>query len=102
MTIRWTPTAARDLECVRDYIAQDSVDAAIAAVERATVERATVERILAGIEALSRHPQLGRGGRVPGTRELVMPPYVAVYRVAKGAVEIHSILHSARRWPVKF
>ena len=97
MTIRWTPTAARDLEYVRDYIAQDSVDAAIAAVERATVER-----ILAGIEALSRHPQLGRGGRVPGTRELVMPPYVAVYRVAKGAVEIHSILHSARRWPVRF
>jgi addiction module RelE/StbE family toxin len=89
MTIRWTATAARDLEDVRDYIAQDSEDAAISAVER----------ILAGIEALSRHPELGRGGRVPGTRELVMPPYVAVYRVAKGAVEIHSILHSARRWP---
>jgi toxin ParE1/3/4 len=92
MTIRWTPTAARDLEDVRDYIAQDSVDAAIA----------PVERILAGIEALSRHPELGRGGRVPGTRELVMPPYVAVYRVAKSAVEIHSILHSARRWPGRF
>jgi toxin ParE1/3/4 len=94
MTIRWTPTAARDLEDVRDYIAQDSEDATTA-----TIERATVERILAGIEALSRHPQLGRGGRVPGTRELVMPPYVAVYRVAKGAVETHSILHGARRWP---
>jgi toxin ParE1/3/4 len=92
MTIRWTPTAARDLEDVRDYVAQDSVDAAIA----------TVERILAGIEALSRHPELGRGGRVPGTRELVMPPYVAVYGVAKGAVEIHSILHSTRRWPGRF
>ena len=89
MTIRWTPTAARDLEDVRDYIAQDSEDAAMA----------TVERILAGIEALSRHPQLGRGGRVPGTRDLVMPPYVAVYRIVKGVVEIHSILHGARPWP---
>jgi toxin ParE1/3/4 len=97
MTIRWTPTAARDLEDVRDYIAQDSEDAAIA-----TVERAIVERILAGIEALSRHPQLGRGGRVPGTRELIVPPYVAVYRVAKGTVEIYAILHSARRWPDRF
>jgi len=92
MTIQWTPTAARDLEDVRDYIAQDNEDAAIA----------TIARLLAGIEALSRHPQLGRVGRVAGTRELVMPPYVAVYRVAKDAVEIHSILHSARRWPVRF
>jgi toxin ParE1/3/4 len=80
------------LEDVHDYIAQDNEHAAIA----------TVERILAGIEALGRHPQLGRKGRVSGTRELVMPPYVAAYRVAKGAVEIHAILHTARRWPDRF
>jgi toxin ParE1/3/4 len=77
------------LEDVHNYIAQDNEDAALA----------TVERILAGIEALGRHPQFGRKGRVPGTGELVAPPYVAAYRVAKGAVEIHAVLHSARRWP---
>jgi addiction module RelE/StbE family toxin len=89
MTTRWTPTAARDLEDVHDYIARDNEEAAIA----------TIERILAGIDALGRHPQLGRKGRVGGTRELVISPYIAVYRVAKDAVEIHAVLHSARRWP---
>lgn len=92
MTIRWTPTAARDLEDVRDYIAQDNEDLAIA----------TVERILAGIEALRMHSQLGRKGRVRGTRELVIPPYLVAYRIVRDAVEIHAILHGARRWPDRF
>jgi toxin ParE1/3/4 len=89
---RWTLTAARDLENVHDYIVADKEDAAIA----------TVARILAGVEALGRHPQLGREGRVRGTRELVVPPYAIAYRIAKDAVEIHAILHGARRWPDRF
>jgi len=94
MTARWTPTAARDLEDVYDYIAADNEDSAIA----------TVERILAGIEALGRHPQLGRSGRVLGTRDLVIAPYVVAYRIVKvkGAVEIQAVLHGARRWPDRF
>jgi plasmid stabilization system protein ParE len=69
MTIRWTPTAARDLEYVRDYIAQETEDAAIA----------TVERILAGIEALSRHPQCAAAAGCRGLASLLcrLPwPYI--------------------------
>jgi len=77
------------LEDVHDYIAADSEDSAIA----------TVARILAGVDALGRHPQLGREGRVHGTRELVVSPYLIVYRIAKEAVQIHAVLHGARRWP---
>jgi len=35
------------------------------------------------------------------TRELVFPglPFLAVYRVREGAVEINRILHGAQKWP---
>jgi toxin ParE1/3/4 len=92
MTVRWTPTALRDLEAVHAYICNDNLAAADAAVER----------ILAGIEALSQHPEMGRIGRVSATRELVLPPLVITYRLRRGALEILAIIHGARRWPDKF
>jgi len=92
MTVRWTPTAARDLESLHAYVAQDHAAAA------ATV----VDRLLAAIEALSRHPDMGRRGRVPSTRELIVPPFVVAYRVIRDAVEILGIIHGARRWPDSF
>jgi addiction module RelE/StbE family toxin len=92
MRIRWTPTALGDLESLHAYIAEENPEAAAR----------TVERILLGIEAFRRHPDLGRKGRVPGTRELVAAPYVVAYRAAGSAVEILSVLHSARRWPGSF
>jgi addiction module RelE/StbE family toxin len=90
--IRWTPTALRDLESLHEYVAEDSLPAAAA----------TVERILSGIEALSRHPDMGRKGRVPGTRELMITPYILVYRTKGTALEVVAIIHSARRWPDDF
>jgi len=89
MIIRWTPTALRDLEALHSYITRDEPTAADAAVEK----------MLTGIEALSQHPEMGRGGRVPGTRESVAPPFVIAYRVRRAAVEILAIIHGARRWP---
>ena len=92
MIIRWTPTALRDLMSLHAYISPDNPTAA----------DAEVERILAGIAALSQHPEMGRGGRVPGTRELVAPPFVIAYRARRAAVEILAIIHGARRWPDSF
>ena len=88
MIIRWTPTALRDLESLHEYVAEDGLPAAAA----------TVERILSGIEALSRHPDMGRKGRVPGTRELVITPYIVAYRTKGTVLEVVAIIHSARRW----
>ncbi len=43
---------------------------------------------------------MGRAGRVVGTREWVgVPPYVLVYRVVDGALEIVRVLHGAQKWP---
>jgi plasmid stabilization system protein ParE len=38
---------------------------------------------------------------VDGTRELVLAPlpYIVVYRILKGAVEVARVLHGAQRWP---
>ena len=92
MIIRWTPTALRDLESLHEYVAEDSLPAAAA----------TVENMLSGIEALSRHPDMGRKGRVPGTRELIITPYIVAYRTKGTALEVVAIIHSARRWPDYF
>ena len=92
MTFRWTPTALRDLESVHAYNCQDNARAADAAVER----------ILPGIKALSQRPEMGRIGRVPATRELVLSPLVIAYRLRRGTLEILAIIHGARRWPDNF
>ncbi len=44
---------------------------------------------------------MGRGGRVPGTRELVISrtPYIVV---DADKVTILAILHGAQRWPEAF
>jgi toxin ParE1/3/4 len=92
MTIRWTPTGLRDLEPLHAYIADDNADAAAR----------TVDKVVSAIEELQRHPGLGRKGRVAGTRELLIAPYVVAYRTTKAAIEVLAIIHGARRWPDSF
>ena len=92
MTVRWSPTALRDLESLRAYISADSPNSAAA----------TVERILAGIDTLTRHPLIGRSGRIPGTRELIVTPYVVAYAIGKDAIEVLAVLLGAQRWPDAF
>ena len=95
MKIAWSPEAIEDLAAVRAYIADDDPAAA----------RRVVLRIIDAIERLLvQHPDLGRPGRVPGTRELIGPrmPYVIPYRVAGEDVQILRVYHGARRWPNGF
>jgi toxin ParE1/3/4 len=53
------------------------------------------------VDRLADHPYLGRKGRQPGTRELVISrtPFIAVYRIKPHAIEILRILHGAQDWP---
>lgn len=90
----WTRLAATHLESAFEYLTRHNGDAA----------DDVVERILAAIEALERHPQMGRRGRVPRTRELVITgtPFVVAYRVRRDRIEILAVLHGARRWPDRF
>jgi toxin ParE1/3/4 len=58
-------------------------------------------RVYEAIGSLPQFPHLGRLGRKPGTRGLVLPglPFLAVYRVRKDVIEIARILHGAQKWP---
>jgi len=59
--------------------------------------------ILDKIELLRDQPEMGRRGRRPGTRELVVEGtrYIVVYRVVpeRDQIQILRILHAARLWP---
>ena len=94
MRVRWLRRALSNLDEEAEYIARDDPDAAVR----------TVERIATSVERLAIHPALGRAGRVPGTRELVVSgtPYVVPYRVRGATVEILRVFHAARKWPEKF
>ncbi len=92
MQIVWTDAASEDLDSIEDYIFQDNPKAAIEQVLRI---------INVAEEYLSDNPGIGRSGRVPKTRELVVSgsPYIVVYRVRNQVLEIIRIIHSAQQWP---
>ena len=92
--VSWTRRALRALDGIAAYVAQDDPAAAGRIVAR--VEDAVAQ--------LASHPAVGRSGRVPGTRERVVPgtPFIVAYRVADEAVQVLAVLHSARRWPEGF
>lgn len=63
-----------------------------------------MERVESALKALKGHPEMGRPGRVEGTRELVIPgtPFIVAYRCFKKRLEILGFIHAARRWPERF
>ena len=54
------------------------------------------------IERLKDMPNVGRIGRVFGTRELVMQdfPFLVVYRVRKEYLEILNLIHQSKKYPL--
>ena len=91
MQLEWSIFAQADREAIFDYIEVDSPQAAI------TVD----DRIREQVEGLMKFPEMGRPGRVDGTRELIIQrtPYIAAYRIAGKTVRILRVLHGAQMWP---
>ncbi|MBA4224492.1 type II toxin-antitoxin system RelE/ParE family toxin [Bosea sp. (in: a-proteobacteria)] len=91
MKLLWTRRALVEIDEIFAYVAADSPIAA--------------ERLALLIEAkallLINQPNMGRPGRVDGTREFVVTgtPYILPYRVRDGRVEILAVLHASRQWP---
>jgi len=86
--IRWTPTVLQDLERVRTYLAENA---------GAEIMLSEAQRIWDGCQRLKQFPESGRPGRVPMTREVIIPPYVIPYRIKGDSVEILNIFHSAQK-----
>jgi toxin ParE1/3/4 len=84
-----TDPALADLDSLRFFIAGENP----AAAKRESA------RIFNAIDRLAELPSMGRPGRVPATRELVVAPYLVVYTVDGGRLVVLRIIHGARRWP---
>lgn len=92
--IRWTRLAVEDLNLAYEYIAAENPSAA----------RAVIARIESAVNTLRAHPEIGRSGRVEGTRELIISgtPFIVAYRIGRNRVEIVAVIHGARRWRTSF
>ena len=87
--IRWSPQAVRDVEAIREYIAQDSQRYA----------QLTVDRIIASVERLRAFPQSGRmvpERADPEIREVIVGPFRVVYRYRSGVVDIATVFRGSR------
>ncbi len=92
MKIVWSPTAVNDLKQARHYIAEGNPAAA----------EEVAKKIITSIERLIDFPNSGRPGRVPNTRELVIDgtPFIIPYTVKEHVIQLISVLHQSRKWPV--
>ena len=88
MRLVFAGPAAGDLNDIIDYIALDNPPAA----------EGVYRAIVAAAGRLSAMPELGRAGRLPGTRELAVGalPYIIVYEVGGDAVSVLAVFHGAR------
>ena len=92
MRVVWLRRAVRNLDAILAYISRDNPVAA----------RHLVRAIRHQVDLLASQPELGRPGRVVGTRELVVHEnYALPYRVAGDQVEILCVQHSRQRWPAR-
>jgi addiction module RelE/StbE family toxin len=89
--LSWTHSAIHDLTDAGNFIAEDNPKAA----------REAAGRVREAVEYLLDHPSLGRGGRLRGTRELVVSgtPFIIVYRIRMDTIQVLRVLHHARKWP---
>jgi len=91
MLVKWLRRALENLDDEAAYIAEDNP----------RIASEFVRHVLDSAATLGEHPNLGRAGRMTGTRELVITrfPYILPYRVRGGCVEILRVFHTARKWP---
>lgn len=91
MATRWLAAALADLREIKAYIAKRNPEAA----------QQVILRIRNETLALANHPNIGRQGRLPDTRELVINPYpyIVAYREYRNEIHVLAVVHTSRRWP---
>ncbi len=93
MQVKWLAVALRNLDHEAEFITADDPQAARQVVSR------VVSRVLDAVAVLVLQPGIGRPGRVPGTRELVVNKTrdLVPYRVRGDVVEVLRVFHTSRR-----
>src|SRR5687768_1403309 len=95
MAVFWSEEAIAGLARVREYY--------MARGEPKTAQRMGLLLLEAG-DALDALPHRGRPGRVPGTRELLVPrtPFLLAYRADEPRPVILAVKHETQKWPERF
>jgi addiction module RelE/StbE family toxin len=90
LKVLWSRTANWNRDSQVRYIGQSRPEIAI------TID-AEIDRT---VGLLAEFPELGRPGRMAGTREIVIrgTPYVVVYRILGDEIRILRFLHGAQYW----
>ena len=91
MQVKWLCKAALNLEDAHDYLAK----------ENPMVSQEFVFEVYRLVNLLVAQPAMGRPGRVPGTRELVLQayPFLIPYRVKGEEIHILRVFHTRLRLP---
>ena len=93
MKIRWLRKVLENIEHEATNISQENPAAA----------NAVVQRIYDSVVLLADNPSLGHPGRIPGTRELIVPGTQCIipYRVSlrSNQIEILRVFHTSRKPP---
>jgi toxin ParE1/3/4 len=94
MRVKWTRKALDNLEEAVEYITDDKPVAATT----------VALKILNAAKGLETQPGMGRPGRVPGTRELIVGglPYILPYVVKEDAIIVLRVMHTSMKWPRRF
>jgi toxin ParE1/3/4 len=89
--VKWLKEANRNLDAAMEYVAKDNPDAA----------RNMYAHIRKRAADLAERPEIGRPGRVFGTRELVIEryPYIIPYRIRGTEVQIIRVFHTSQMPP---
>lgn len=90
--VRWTDTAEKDLEVILDFIAEESIDAALNILERLREQAANL------------YPMPERGRIVPELkeqgifiyREMISSPWRIIYRINDKIIYVIAVLDSRR------
>lgn len=94
MRVKWTRTALLNLDNAIEYIAED----------RPMAAKEVGQKIWDSAKMLPDHPGMGRPGRVPWTRELVISglPFILPYVEKGGDIYMLRVLHTSMKWPKTF
>jgi toxin ParE1/3/4 len=88
--LKFTARAFQNIAAAENFISKENPVAA----------QKVVESIYKTAEKLETYSELGKPGRLAGTRELVLSkyPFIIIYRVRATQVVVYSVLHQSRRY----
>jgi predicted transcriptional regulator len=89
---------AKAINRSKSYLAAEAIEAYVNDQQwqiDAIAAREMVRRVWEAAKLLAEHPDAGKAGRVPGTRELIIggTPLILPYRVKGNTVQILRVLH---------